>query len=1406
MTCSIPREVCLEILQERKFYQTLEQILQLLIEAPPVSGISSNVNSNEVAANGPPSKKRKLEPGSGPRNVTPASNEEFMWVLLQAVCRSLDLLGSPEESEQTQVHHLTSAWNSSWSERASLFGALLEACALVAYTSPAPAHTAVLSSIINTVIAFWTAGSANSRSHADGPHRAFSSRCLAPTLALLEILQNQEVKDKSFEPVLHSLERLIALHVVLPARAIFIERYARKWKAIDDVFFYENLKPFLTDFQKAIVYLDNAKVRLHKSKIAITNSSLWRAIFDIAARMIPSSDLRKRQSEQPWLDALFLSLAYTIWEDMPRISIPGGNSSTDLIASDPIRYQTGGEALEGLVDITLARKIRLSLPVVGYTASVLLISVDHPPAWSLLAKLVQLDVNVLVSNTGLTTSADILAQICGRIEDSIVSDDVYPTVLSGIILPVMRAFAKSRNIDGFIRVWQDGLQNAIRQRYSLPFEPGNNPTALVWDDDDVFDEFKALIEVYAAPSLGQKHLEEILQPLNDLSTKVGSTIVEISKLAIATAFLEASPTQSEPILSQDSQHRALLQAVLSGLQRKSDFQAQRWRLWKFIRILLQKKPSGEALDGLGQLLRSDRGLVPLKTLPLDMDNNRTHNQAAKYLEVLESFSILIEVAHFATDFHPFFQDEIKYLAKLVSDCSDPQDSTGLHVQSTRWDGRSYTCTSLPQLVTASIGRLLEKPSIFSLDITSSTQLVSSALTFLGRSMPVRLEVQPSLGDLLGALLNLDEVLNNPVLRNLISTHLIDIHASPVNTSPNTNSHFLLRKFPTQALKRSQVKHLTSSILKALSDSDRKTDCRDINNQLSIILHLDRNSPGSVIDALDWSRWVKASQKIPWPPTIISSSFVVTINMYSRILKRLWSQAFTPQNSPILSQICSWVTESIKRYEQRPYYESPYLSLQTFFAYACRSQDLLECHLSEKKVQKLRVKFMQILKGDLKRVLHDSVSSSPLEVSLILHALLDTNDPAMGRDPLSEIPGLPDWMNRQQRGVGSKGANTLASLELSAQNAYQKISSPPLIELDNAEVKRRFGEIASTFEASEHCSTDYIGVLTTQVDHTVRKLGPQTKGMVLEYCRSERSKDLSPLFGSITIAVVASQLDTPEMIQDPLLAKKAAAIACSFSNRGSLSKASILLSLDNCKYILESRPAVVNQSTLDGVLAAICALTSSFNESRSEANGAVSLGASEIYSRICEVVGVVLSRHRRRISDRYHLLVPAISNLLRCLFWPGTNTLHGLAGRDASHTINTFGKSLPGWLTSSEEALPPTSAEQLGRLLSSICNPTVSAARTSRKRKYNELNDETKRARQLAGQHLVYLVTEYARCSLDGQIDPFVKECLMPGFYSVLESIDRDLMSALNASMDASSRAIFKSLYESWIAHGKWDRS
>lgn len=161
--------------------------------------------------------------------------------------------------------------------------------------------------------------------------------------------------------------------------------------------------------------------------------------------------------------------------------------------------------------------------------------------------------------------------------------------------------------------------------------------------------------------------------------------------------------------------------------------------------------------------------------------------------------------------------------------------------------------------------------------------------------------------------------------------------------------------------------------------------------------------------------------------------------------------------------------------------------------------------------------------------------------------------------------------------------------------------------------------------------------------------------------------------------------------------------------------------------------------------------------------------------------MVLVLHRVRLGGRYHLVVAALQGLLRCLFvsYPTSSTT---------------------WIASeSVSALGEAHAAAYGRLLSTICDPTVSAVTRPGKASRRGLTDETKKARRMAGQHVQYVVMEYCHCQLMGRLQPAMKAALAPGLYAMFDVMSHEVMRTMNEAMDSSCRSIFKALYEE---HGR----
>jgi nucleolar pre-ribosomal-associated protein 2 len=179
------------------------------------------------------------------------------------------------------------------------------------------------------------------------------------------------------------------------------------------------------------------------------------------------------------------------------------------------------------------------------------------------------------------------------------------------------------------------------------------------------------------------------------------------------------------------------------------------------------------------------------------------------------------------------------------------------------------------------------------------------------------------------------------------------------------------------------------------------------------------------------------------------------------------------------------------------------------------------------------------------------------------------------------------------------------------------------------------------------------------------------------------------------------------------------------------------------------------------------------------------------------MGVVLGLQRLKVGGRFHLVVHAMQRLLACLFARSRKRTRANRASPPNSLLQPF------WLA----PLQPSHASHYTRLLTSLCDPTMTAvlrpAQAGASR--DALTDQTKKAKRIAGQYLQYVIMEYAQCSLRGSLTPEVKTAIMPGLYATLDVMSRESMRALNAALDVSGRAVFRSLYEDYVKFGKWDK-
>ena len=206
-----------------------------------------------------------------------------------------------------------------------------------------------------------------------------------------------------------------------------------------------------------------------------------------------------------------------------------------------------------------------------------------------------------------------------------------------------------------------------------------------------------------------------------------------------------------------------------------------------------------------------------------------------------------------------------------------------------------------------------------------------------------------------------------------------------------------------------------------------------------------------------------------------------------------------------------------------------------------------------------------------------------------------------------------------------------------------------------------------------------------------------------------------------------------------------------------------------------KPRVISQWHIDSLIACITIKSSRLENSRDKNDSTI------LYNGLCRILSTILLLHRSKTGGRYHLLLPALQSLLRCLFTPY------ISSGDASAV--------------SPSAFESTDASNYARLLTTLADPTVSSVTRSMKHSRHNLNDETKKARSIAGQHLPYLIMEYCACQLKERLAPEMKKALEPGLYAVLSDMTIERMRTMNAALDEGGRAVWKALYEDWRRFG-----
>ena len=587
----IPDPTCAEILVERKFVQNLDQCVRLLLAHPrlidrePSDDITSAVSRQ--GDDGQTVKRRRLssESHSISRDSSVAKDREtVLGQVLQVCCRTANIFGDASTGDTGSSVSETQSWSATAKDNASMLAAALELVSAIVEGDKYSADCLKCLTDVSQLLSFWrnrpTAASDSARTE---EVRIFSAQCLGPCLHLMQRIRTLDSVSKIRESQ-RGLEKLVALNIVLPLRRKFFERCAKSWKSQRRHVTWSEIRKVYSTFIQ-VFDRSASKSRTDGDMEVVDWAKHVALIYDAAVRILPRGDQQRKQQEQPWLDALLLFLSYLSCPQLPKLEISQDGSVEVLDPTYPSDLNNAPIALSSLLETAMKQNHRPSLPTLGYLTSSIVSwdAIEHP--WSLLAQLAKLDVDVLVSNSGLVTSTFALEGFLQKVDAAVITPREYEVLRDQVVVPLLEGYARSRALKDFIGHWSKYLQEALRKS-SLGVPAGDElPAVLIWQDEDLFDRLSDAFRSHGTPTLTKTLVAQLQDSLKELADRKGTTLDVAAHVAIATPILDAASPSDNSI--EKTALQDIVVDIRAALSKRSDYQGQRWRLWKLLRVIQQ---------------------------------------------------------------------------------------------------------------------------------------------------------------------------------------------------------------------------------------------------------------------------------------------------------------------------------------------------------------------------------------------------------------------------------------------------------------------------------------------------------------------------------------------------------------------------------------------------------------------------------------------------------------------------------------------------------------------------------------------------------------------------------------------------------------------------------------------------
>ena len=1203
-------------------------------------------------------------------------------------------------------------------------------------------------------------------------NNCFAKHSFQHAMRLQHCVRSAQLDTDERAQVLQGVERLIARHVVLPAREGFFKRggsginYSADdpdWTPVKPI--TDTLRPILCDAtsatEKTVDRVDGMKKKgLWKTAELLPN------FFEIASRSVPRDTFRLQTHEAPWLETLFVAvaeLAFSIAKEESPLTY-----SSDFVL-----------LLERLFRVVLDRKIQLSLHTLlthaAYTG--LLKNELTEVHWNLTALLIELGVDIFLPNSGLPDAINLLNALLHKIllhwqSDLSHLDPNYELIKSGIVIPLLQGFTAARDLPTFMQLWYEQLiavEEARSRNTSLS-------SFTVWEDDDLCNVYSEVMRNPLTNAHFQAQLRAASVEIQHEDGRVSDSAGSYAQFVILEAGMRKRNLKFE---DANEPLQNILGIATSTLSSKQTLH-WRWRLWRFARDLLENNlqstdnPFGHAVMKLTD--------VSAKTIQRHRKDQMKKPRAA--LESFEAYRFSLLAIKESIDSAGL--DKFSALTREIADffkVITKEDAVAS--MASPWNGRAETLELQVSLALGYFLALVRSPSVWSLvkyDIRRSLfERILSLAASQYHASSTGLERAPFHARFLQAWASVvchEYLLNAPA----ITSDLIFVLSERIKSDVSNRKLYVesLQRIPASLVTRRQRAVLLDLLEEVIRQEDNPLEITV--GMLSLMAKLaDMPKSGAALTS-DWEPTWNAAKSVTLQGTEVDLQIMKAFrHLHKAVIAKLLVLS-DEERSKLFKKMYRKVTSKASKLKS-----IDRNSMDCFFLRISLSQLWVHRHqlsgvLDEMELAACRQKVFDLIVAEVKSV-KDQCKKQKLEDTItlikVLDALEDFED--LATDNVEVDKFLSKIESYVEKSVDSESPlkRLIRRRVLVGRGGVDKDITLPVMQVaETLPLQQLYGEqqqlfIRATLERFRSMSVDDL----TGVVQQIRVIGFEGDNAAYRL-----------LVASLAVASLPA-VEDKESAAAKELSSLCTAVTESMPRSQSIEH--FTFATECLDMLLRTHTRCIAQWNIDNVLAAIAVAAS-------KAGPRINTDyAAPIYVRLCRLMGVLLGLHRQKLGGRFHLILPAMQRLLNCLFARSRKRTRSIRSEKGS-------TEQPLWLA----PLQASHAVHFTRLLTSLCDPTVSAvSRPTQSGPGGQegLTDQTKKAKRIAGQYLQYLIMEYAQSSLRGSMTPEVKAAILPGLYTALDVMSRETMRALNAGLDASGRSVFKALYDDYMKFGKWNK-